>query len=116
MPVGSSQIWNFVFTNPGTGTPYALTGITSWEYVARPSATDATSPPLIDITLTTTTPGVITVTATASLSQVQLTINPAATSGIAPAELFHALWSNPGTSTQFCWLSGPLILQATAQP
>lgn len=116
MPVGSLQQWDFTFTNPGTGTPYPFGSITAWEFICRATATDSTPGGLFEITELTTTPGTIVVTASASLSQVQLTINPAGTSAITPGEYFAALWSNPSASTAYCWLSGPLILQATAQP
>lgn len=116
MPVGSLQVWNFGFTNPGSGTPYSFSGITAWSFICRSTATDTTPGGLFEITELTTTPGNIVVTTTASLSQVALTINPAATASLTPTETFAALWSNPSTATAFCWLSGPLILQATAQP
>jgi len=71
-------------------------------------------PPLIDITTTTTTPGVISVNVPAG--QITLTINPAATVSIPPGQYYLSLWSNPGTSSAFCWLSGALIIQGTPQP
>lgn len=112
MPAGSLQQWQFTFTAPAGG-PYNLAGAT-WEYVARPSPTDLTIPPLIDITTVTTTPGTITVNVPAG--QITLTITPAATVNIPPGQLSHSLWQNPGTTSAFCWLSGSLIIQGTPQP
>lgn len=115
MNAGSLLERTFTFTLPLTAAPYPLTGITAWEYVCRVTATD-TGTPLISITTTTVTPGVIAVTATSSLSQVLLTINPVATVSLTPQQYYHALWSSPGTTSAFCWVSGNLIIAGTAQP
>lgn len=116
MPAGSLQQWLFTFTTtaPGGTTPYPITGAT-WQYVARPSAADLTSPPLIDITTVPSAGGEIVVTSTASLSQVQLNILPAATASL-DGTYFHTLWMNPGTSSAFSWVTGLLIAEANPQP
>ncbi|HTQ88662.1 MAG TPA: hypothetical protein VMK84_04135 [Streptosporangiaceae bacterium] len=116
MPAGSLGEWVFGFTTtaPGGTTPYTITGAT-WEYVARTSATDV-STPLIDITTTATIQGVLTVTATATLSQVQLTLSPVATATLTPGTYYHAFWMNPGTTGAFCWLSGQLFIDGNPQP
>jgi len=75
MPQGTLQQWTFTFTEPGpAGVPYPISGAT-WEYVVRANAAD-TGVPLISITTALTSAGQITVTATASLSQVLLDIPP----------------------------------------
>jgi hypothetical protein len=117
MPAGSLQQWNFTFTTtaPGGNTPYPITGST-WEYVARPTATDMTSPPMIEITTSVTTAGVITVTDSAALSQVQLDIYPAATAALTPGTYFHALWANAGGTSALAWVTGLLIVEGNPQP
>jgi len=115
MPAGSQQQWNFTFTTtaPGGATPYPISGKT-WEYVVRTTATD-TGAPLIDITTLVSGYGQIAVTATAALSQILLTVTPAATASLTPGTYWHALWMNPGPA-QFTWLTGNLIIQGNAQP
>jgi hypothetical protein len=112
MPVGSVQEWQFTFTVPMTGALYSIVGFT-WEFVVRVNPGD-TGTPLISITTTPSAPGTLTVNTL--LSQVLLMVNPAATAGMAAGQYTQALWSNPSTSSAFCWLSGPLILQAAPQP
>jgi hypothetical protein len=118
MPLGSLQQWTFTFTTinavTGQSQPYPISGAT-WEYSARLNATD-TGTPLIELTTNATSQGVLVVTSTAALSQVQLNIYPAATQGLAPATYSHTLWMDPGTSSGFAWWQGPLIIQATSQP
>lgn len=122
MPSGSAQSWTFTFTTtaPGGFTPYPLTGST-WEYVARVSQTDTTSPPAIKITTTPSSQGLITVTSTATLAQVLLQIYPAATAigTLTPGTLWHALWMNPGTTTEtaiFGGLQSLLLVEGTPEP
>lgn len=108
MPQGTLQQWTFTFTEPGpAGVPYPISGAT-WEYVVRANAAD-TGVPLISITTALTSAGQITVTATASLSQVLLDILPAATAPLAPGTYAHALWINPSTSSQVVWFEGSLL-------
>jgi hypothetical protein len=118
MPAGSLQQWQFSFTTlaaAGPTQPYPVTGAT-WEYVARPTATDLSVPPLISLTTAETASGVLVVTATATVSQVLLQIYPPATAGL-NGEYFHALWMWPGNGTSaFTWVTGPLIVQGNPQP
>lgn len=115
MPAGGLLERNFTFTVPGTGAPYAISGFT-WEYIARVNATDLTPGGLIDITTTPNSQGAIAVVTTASLSQVTLTLYPAATVGLTPGQYSHALWSNPSTSSAYPFAAGQLIIAGTAQP
>lgn len=118
MAAGSLQQWLFEFTTtaPGGATPYPIGGATGWEYVARPSATDVTVPPMIDITTTPSTAGVLTVTSSSSASSVLLNMYPAATASLTPGTYYHALWESPGGSTAFCWATGLLIVEGNPQP
>ena len=117
MPAGSLQQWTFTLTSPQTGgtvIPYPISGAT-WEYVARISATDTSAPPLIEVTTTATTAGVITVTATGSLSQVFLAVYPAATSALS-GSYAHSLWMNPGTPSALAVAGGILQVIPAPQP
>lgn len=118
MPLGSLQQWQFAFTtvdaSTGQSQPYPITGYT-WEYTIRQDAS-STGAALVTLTTAAGSDGVLTVTSTASLSQVELDLYPAATSGLPAGVYAHALWSNPGTSSQFCWWNGPLIVTAASQP
>jgi hypothetical protein len=118
MPLGSLQQWTFTFTTvdqvTGQSEPYPITGFT-WEYSARLNATD-TGTPLIELTATAGSQGVLLVTATGALSQVEIEMYPAATQLLTPGTYTHALWSSPGSASAFCWFTGTLILQATPQP
>ena len=117
MPAGSLQQWNFTFTLPppsyGPTQPYPISGYT-WEYVVRTSAADMGTP-LIDLTISPDTDGVLVVTSTSSLSQVLVEIYPAATEDL-DGEYWHALWMNPGTNQAFTWVTGPLLIQGNPQP
>ncbi len=112
MPEGSLQEWTFTLTS--LTDPYPISGA-SWEYVARPSPADKTVPPLIDITTTSDAAGLITVVATEDLSQVFLTICPAATAALS-GSYSHALWMNPGTETALAVDEGSLLVVASPQP
>ena len=115
MPAGSQVQRNFSFTVPGTGAAYNTTGLT-WEYVARPTATDLTSPALISVTTTPNIQGVITVLSTTAVPQLLLTLYPAATVNLTPQQYWHTLWSGPGGSSAFAWVTGNLIIQGNPQP
>jgi hypothetical protein len=117
MPAGSLQQWTFEMTTtaPGGNTPYPISGST-WEYVARTTATDLTVPPLIEITTTVSSAGILTVTATSALSSVLLNMYPAATASLTPATYWHALYANPGSSSAFAWMTGLLIVEGSPQP
>jgi hypothetical protein len=114
MPSGSAQLWNFVFTQVATGDPYPITGA-AWEYVVRTAAT-AAGAPLIEVTTAVSGDGLLTVTDTAVLSQVQMDLYPAATSDLAAGSYYHALWMNPGTSAAYPWFTGLLQIEAASQP
>lgn len=120
MNAGGSPAFTFTFTTgaPGGVTPYSISGAT-WEYVARVSQTDATVPPAVKITTTLSVAGLITVTSTAALSQVQLQFYGAATASLAPGTYWHALWMNPGGTTPvpiFGGLNSELIIEGTPEP
>ena len=118
MPLGSLQQWLFTLTTvnaiTGQSAPYPIAGAT-WEYCVRVNATDGGTAP-ISFGTTPTAQGALVVTATASVSSVQLNLYPAATQGLSPSTMSQALWANPGSGSAIAWLSGPLILQATPQP
>jgi hypothetical protein len=115
MPQGSVQEWDFTFTTvnefSGQITPYPITGAT-WEYVVR----NPDGSPLISVTTGSSADGVIAVTDTGVLSQVQLTLTPAATADLDAQGYPHALWMNPSTATAFCWFTGQLVVSASPQP
>lgn len=118
MPAGSLEQWTFTFTTidatTGQSVPYPIIGAT-WEYVARVSAAD-TGTPLVSVTATPNAQGNIVVTSTATLSQIQLTLNPAATASLAPQEYWHTLWMQPGTASAYTWVTGNLIIVGNPQP
>lgn len=100
-------------TNPD-GSPWDIAGDT-WEYTVRTTAS-GTGMPLLTVTTTANADGVLDVTATASQSQVLLTLYPAATAGLNPGTLFHALWANPGSPSAVAVAAGELTISAVAQP
>ena len=118
MPLGSLQQWLFTFTTvnsiTGQSVPYPIAGA-SWEYVVRATPTSGGTA-LISFGTAATSQGVLVVTASPSVSSVQLNLYPAATQGLSPSTMSQALWANPGSGSAIAWLSGPLILQATPQP
>ena len=116
MAAGSLQQWTFTFTQPlpASDPPYPITGAT-WQYVARTSATDL-STPLIGITTTPGPAGLITVTDSASVSSVLLDIYPEATASLTPGTYAHGLWMNPGTNSAVTWFTGSLIIEGNPQP
>lgn len=117
MDAGSEQQWLFTFTTgaPGGTTPWPISGAT-WEYVARTSATDLTVPPLIKITASPSSAGLLTVTASDTVSSVQLDMYPAATVSLAPGQFWHAMWINPGTTTAQTIFNGLLLVTGAPQP
>ena len=113
MGAGSAQEWLFTITYPSTGALYPISGLT-WEYVARTTPASGGSP-LISVTPTPNSQGVLTVGTAAST--VLLSLYPAATSSLAGGQYSHALWSNPGSaSTAYTWLAGNLIVSGNPQP
>lgn len=115
MPAGSLQQWQFTFTTPAPGStpPYPISGAT-FEYVVRTSQSDLGTP-VIDITATPSSFGLIVVTSTAALSQVLLDIYPAATASLS-GTYFHALWMNPGGSSALTWFTGLFLVDGNPQP
>lgn len=83
--------------------------------MARSSATDSGSP-LIDVTPVSSTQGLLTVTATATVSEVTLELFPAATATLAPGTYSHALWMRPSTPSAYAWWTGNLIIEGASQP
>lgn len=112
MGYGSLQEYLFTFTYASTGALFPITGMT-WEYVVRDTGTSGGSP-LISVTTSANSQGVLTVTTSAST--VQLALYPAATQSLAGGQYAHSLWMNPGLATAYTWLSGALILQGNPQP
>ena len=80
-----------------------ITGL-AWEFVIRPTVTDAAIPPLVKVTTTVSAQGQITVDTVAKTVQVVLT--PTATSVLQKGARPYALWSNPGTTTATTWCEG----------
>lgn len=117
MLAGSYQAWTFTFTlpMPASSPPYPITDAT-WEYVARTSATDTTEPPLIEITTSVTSAGLITITDSVTVSSALLAIYPAATATLAPGTYYHSLWMNPATASAYPWFGGPLLIAGNPQP
>ena len=121
MPTGS-LVWNeiidrgsalqFVFTITALdGSPYPMDSVT-WEYVLRKT----TGVEVCSITTTPSGNGKIVVTSTDELSQVTLTIDPAATADLATGAYQHALWMNPGTANAYPWAAGSLQINSVSQP
>lgn len=109
--IGSTNQATFTFQNDD-GTLYPITGAT-WEYVVRIGQFDRSTVPLISITTTATSEGVLVVNTAAST--VSLALNPAATASMKAGIYSHALWMNPNTATAFLWVSGQLTLNPVAQ-
>lgn len=116
MPAGSLEEINctFVSQTAQATTPWPISGAT-WEYVVRISQTDSGSP-VFKLTTTSGTPGVITITSTASVSAALISIFPAATASLAPGTYFHALWMNPSTAGAYAWFTGNLVISGNPQP
>lgn len=117
MDAGAEQQWLFTFTTgaPGGLTPWPISGYT-WEYVTRTSATDLTVPPLIKITTTPGSAGLLTVTSTSAVSSVLLAMYPAATVSLTPGTYYQALWANSGTTTALTIFNGLLLINGAPQP
>ena len=114
MAAGSLQQWTITLTSladDGAVIPYPIDGAT-WEYVASASVT---GPQMFTVIPAATASGLITVTATDSLSQVLLEIYPAATVSLSGTYV-HALWMNPGTPSALAVAEGPLQVAEIPQP
>lgn len=106
--------WQQTFTlTDSTGAPINLTGLT-WEFVVRPSAADATEPPLVSVTTTASTQGQITVTPLTGT--VTVTLTPAATTTLGKGLRPYGLWSDPATTTATCWVQGTYNTTLVASP
>ena len=119
MPAGSAQEWTFTLTTQQTPggffAPYPIPGGSTWEYVVRNSPTD-TGVPGLSITTSAGVDGVLLVTSTAVLSQVQLGMVATATAGFSPGIYYHALWMNPGTASAVAVFDGELIIEGAPAP
>jgi hypothetical protein len=116
LAAGSAADVTFTFTTtaPGGVTPYPTVGF-AWEYVVRETAGSSGSP-LISVTTSPSSAGLITATATSAVSQILLALYPAATASLGAGSYSQALWSQPGTTNAFCWMSGTLTVSGAAQP
>jgi hypothetical protein len=94
---GSQWAQTFQFTGVD------ITGL-AWEFVIRPTVTDAAATPLVKVTTTVNAQGQITVDTVAKTAQVVLT--PAATVLLGKGARPYALWSNPGTTSATTWCEG----------
>lgn len=72
--------------------------------------------PLISVTTSPSSAGLITATATSAVSQILLALYPAATATLGAGSYSHALWQDPSTSSAFCWMSGGLTVSGASQP
>jgi hypothetical protein len=106
--------WRQTFTlTDADGTAIDLSGM-AWEFVIRPNSTDTTVPALVSVTTTPSAQGQIDVAPLQGI--VTVTLNPAATSLLRQGSRPHALWSNPGTTTQTVWAEGRFNTQLVANP
>lgn len=101
--------WAQTFRFPDTD----ITGL-AWEFVIRPTVTDATQPGLVEVTTTVSAQGWITVDTTARTVQVVLT--NAATTLLGKGARPYALWSNPNTGQDTPWAAGIFNSQLVAVP
>lgn len=100
----AGSLWQQTFTlTDAASAAINLTGLT-WEFVIRPNVIDATVPPLVSVTTTSSAQGQITVVPLTGT--VTVALNPAATTLLGQNSRPHALWSNPGTATATCWAEG----------
>lgn len=107
----AGSVWRQTFTITDEGGPVNLTGLT-WEFVIRPNTSDVTVPALVTVTTTPSAQGQIDVTPLTGT--VTVTLTPAATALLGKGARPHALWSDPGTTTQTCWVEGVYNTQLVA--
>lgn len=113
IPQGALYTALYVLTN-ADGSLYNISAAT-FEYVVRIDPTDTSIVPLLKITTTPSSNGVLTVNT--GSSSVTVTLNPAATANLPIRTLCaQALWMNPGTVTAIPWLSGQFIIMPVSQP
>lgn len=107
----TGSLWRQTFTITDAAGAVDLTGLT-WEFVIRPNVTDATIPALVAVTTTPSTQGQIDVTPLTGT--VTVTLTPAATLLLGKGSRPHALWSQPGSTSQTCWVEGTFNSQLVA--
>jgi len=106
-PAGSQWAQTFQITGAD------ITGL-AWEFVIRPNVTDTTQPPLVKVTTTVSSQGLIT--ANPATGAVQVVLTPAATAILGRGARPYALWSNPGTASATAWCEGVFNTQQIAAP
>jgi hypothetical protein len=112
VPGGYQHTQNFQLTNPD-GSPYPVDGAT-WEYVVRFSPADTSGTPLIRVTTTASSQGVLAVT-TSPNTVIGVTLNPTATAPLPAGIYSHALVMNPGTASAMPWIVGSFVVDAVTQ-
>lgn len=112
---GSAQSFNARFVIPWTSIPAAIDPA-AWQYVVRETSDDGTGTPLVAITTTADSAGVLAVTNTAALAQVNIQMYAAATQALPPGDYSHALWEYPGQPDALAMFTGQLIITEAAQP
>lgn len=104
-PAGSlaQMLLTFSTVSAATGQsiPYAIPA--AWAYTTN----------LFEVTSVPNTYGALVILT--AFEQVQVTLYPAATATLA-GTYPHTLWSDPGTASQYAWLTGSLIVTPNAQP
>ena len=117
MAAGSAQQWTFTLTTqtPGGYTPYPIPALSTWEYVVRATPTD-TGTPIFSITTTPGLYGLITVTQTAVLAQVGLSVDATATAALQPGTYYHCMWMNPNTTGALAVFDGSLLIDGAPPP
>lgn len=93
------------------GDPWDTDG-TTWSYVANISA-GYSGPPVLSVTTTPTSAGMLTVTST---GVVELVLYPAATAALKAGDYRHTLWMDPGEQSAFAWATGTLAVESSPQP
>lgn len=107
----AGSLWRQTFTITDDAGPVDLTGL-AWEFVIRPSTSDATVPALVSVTTTPNVQGQIDVVPLTGT--VTVTLTPAATALLGKGARPHALWSNPGQDDAVCWCEGAFNTQLVA--
>ncbi|MEU5426847.1 hypothetical protein AB0H73_14755 [Streptomyces olivoreticuli] len=108
----AGSLWAVTFAlKNDDGTAMSIAG-KMFEFVIRPSVTDATTPPLVKVTPTSGSQGYITIDTVAATVLVVLT--PAATTLLGKGARPHALWMDPGLSTAETLVEGVFNSQLVA--
>ena len=95
--------------------PYPIPALSTWEYVVRATPTD-TGTPIFNITTTPGLYGLLTVTQTAVLAQVGLSVDATATAALQPGTYYHCLWLNPNTTGALVVFDGELLIDGAPPP